>query len=370
MTSAADIAVRKFHASLNTSNLEKSIGFYRVLLGIEPAKQQSDYAKFELKDPPLVLSLIPSRSGSGGNLNHVGLRVTSSEELVDIQRRVEAAGFSTTREDGVECCYARQTKFWISDPDRVLWEIYVFHEDLDDHGEGTVPQQALKDVLAEPAGPSRKIWEHRIPAEFPLPIPHADNSLDEVNLAGTMNLKGSPQRLYPILQDAFRALRPGGSIRVHGLAGDRPLTSPLPPLPGPAAVVEDVPSTVEIIGALVEAGFTEVQVEKLSRTAHFTIAGVGMRELMAVGKKQGYRPKTATWDAVYLGPLARVTDDFGNQFPRGVRVPLNVHDWQVLSKGAVANQFQFFPIAALPLSQDSCCGGQGNDVPVQAVQSL
>src|ERR1700722_941683 len=139
MTAPAEIAVRKFHASLNVSDLERSVAFYSVLFGLPAAKRRSDYAKFELDDPPLVLSLIPSRAGSGGALNHAGLRVSSSEELVEIQHRIEAAGYRTQREDNVECCYARQTKFWISDPDRTLWEVYVVHEDIEERGAGSVP---------------------------------------------------------------------------------------------------------------------------------------------------------------------------------------------------------------------------------------
>ena len=83
-------------------------------------RSDRDYAKFDLAEPPLVLSLIPGRPGAGGNLNHVGLRVRNAGELVEIQARLEAAGLHTEREEGVECCYARQTKFWITDPDRAL----------------------------------------------------------------------------------------------------------------------------------------------------------------------------------------------------------------------------------------------------------
>ena len=72
MAGAIDDTLRKFHASLNVSDLDRSIAFYRVLLGAEPAKVRSDYAKFDLAEPPLVLSLIPGRPGAGGNLNHVG----------------------------------------------------------------------------------------------------------------------------------------------------------------------------------------------------------------------------------------------------------------------------------------------------------
>src|SRR4249919_1128339 len=99
MAGAIDDTLRKFHASLNVTDLDRSIAFYRVLLGAEPAKVRPDYAKFDLAEPPLVLSLIPGRPGAGGNLNHVGLRVRNAEELVEIQHRLEAAGMPTERED-------------------------------------------------------------------------------------------------------------------------------------------------------------------------------------------------------------------------------------------------------------------------------
>src|SRR6185295_17263405 len=161
MPNAIDAALVKFHASLNVSDLEASIGFYRALLGVEPAKVRADYAKFDLAEPPLVLSLIPGRPAAGGTLNHVGLRVRTAEELVAIQQRLELAGLRTEREDGVECCYARQTKFWITDPDRTLWEIYVFHEDIVDHGSAAPPRvEPLRVATASSRAPSA--WEHRL----------------------------------------------------------------------------------------------------------------------------------------------------------------------------------------------------------------
>ena len=90
-----------------------------------PAKQEHDYAKFEVDEPPLVLSLEPNRTSGGGKLNHLGFRLASREALVALQRRLEMAGVRTTREEGVECCYSRQTKFWLSDPDGNLWELYT-----------------------------------------------------------------------------------------------------------------------------------------------------------------------------------------------------------------------------------------------------
>ena len=339
MAGPIDETLRKFHLSLNVSNLERSIAFYRVLLGTEPAKVRPDYAKFELAEPALVLSLAPRTPGAGGNLNHLGLRVRTAEELVDIQRRLEAAGLHTEREEGVECCYARQTKFWIADPDRALWEIYVFHEDIDVHGKASAPVQARVTPLhVAAAAQVPRAWEHRLPDAIPERIPSDDNSLHEVRLEGSINAALDRASRVGFFSEMLRALRPGAGIYVHGLAGDRP-TGSRPTLPGPAAGVEHVPVAGDVVEELVEAGFADVQIERLSPTAYFVVEGVPMRELRIRARKPGHRPAAATHHAVYLGPMKEVVDDFGNVFRRGVATPLNVHDWQALSDGAAAGAF-------------------------------
>ena len=45
-------------------------------------------------------------------------------------------------------------------------------------------------------------------------------------------------------------------------------------------------------------------------------------------------------DSIYLGPHAQGTDDFGNTL-RGEPAYLNIHDWQVLSKSMISDQFLF-----------------------------
>src|SRR5579871_2032423 len=146
----------RFHLSLNVSSLERSVAFYRILFGREPAKCRPDYAKFELDDPPLVLSLEPMPRGAGGALNHLGFRMPDSESLVAMQERLERAGVRSRREEGVECCYARQTKFWVTDPDQTLWEIYTLEEDLDHRGVG----QTREEMLPEATSEASQVWEH------------------------------------------------------------------------------------------------------------------------------------------------------------------------------------------------------------------
>src|SRR5262245_56518853 len=334
---AIDASLIKFHISLNASDLGQSIAFYSALFGTEPAKVREDYAKFELAEPPLVLSLIPG--GVGGNVNHAGLRVRNSDELVDIQRRLETAGIVSQREEGVECCYARQTKFWVADPDRMLWEVYVFHKDIDERGDGAVPVEAPGPLVTL----SKPIlsWTHRLGAALPDRIPHDANSLTEVMLEGSFNAGRDAVNLDKLMAEALRALRPGGEIRLHGLTGDSAGKYGKLFLPGPASAVEYAPTPSEMTAALTQAGFRDIHIVLLSQKPYFVVEGVGMREIRINARKPGHRTQQKTHTAVYRGPLAEVTDDYGNVFRRGELTPLNVHDWQMLSKGDTAASFLF-----------------------------
>ena len=134
-TPAEAISQVKFHASLNVSDLKRSVPFYAALFGEAPVKWYEDYAKFELNEPPLVLSLKPKRACTGGPLNHLGLRLTSLDALEAVLSRMKAVNARIGRQDDVQCCYAHQSKLWITDPDGTLWEVYVFHDDVPDWGE-------------------------------------------------------------------------------------------------------------------------------------------------------------------------------------------------------------------------------------------
>jgi catechol 2,3-dioxygenase-like lactoylglutathione lyase family enzyme len=140
--------VVKFHVSLNVGDLPRSLAFYSALLGAAPAKAYDNYAKFELDGPPVILSLKPHPARVGGPLNHLGLRVRTMEELLAVQQRLESAGFRVSRQDDVQCCYAHQTKFWITDPDETLWEVYILHADFPKWGQGNKLKLMLPSLRA------------------------------------------------------------------------------------------------------------------------------------------------------------------------------------------------------------------------------
>jgi catechol 2,3-dioxygenase-like lactoylglutathione lyase family enzyme len=110
--------------ALNVEDLDASIAFYTKLFQTPPAKVRQDYANFAIADPPLKLVLF-ANAGEPGSLNHVGVEVESTDEVLDARRRLTAEGLATADEDQVECCYARQDKVWVDGPDGEPWEIYT-----------------------------------------------------------------------------------------------------------------------------------------------------------------------------------------------------------------------------------------------------
>jgi catechol 2,3-dioxygenase-like lactoylglutathione lyase family enzyme len=120
----------KAHVSINVRNVEKSIDFYRRMLGIEPAKVRTGYAKFDVKDPPLNLALneVPSLAGPGA-LSHLGIQVASTDDVLAFRARWAQAGLFTRDEMKTDCCYATQDKTWVKDPDGNEWEAFVVLQD-------------------------------------------------------------------------------------------------------------------------------------------------------------------------------------------------------------------------------------------------
>jgi catechol 2,3-dioxygenase-like lactoylglutathione lyase family enzyme len=123
------VNVLKAHLALNVKDVEKSIEFYKLMLGLEPSKVRTGYAKFDVETPPLNLTLNQNPFGERGALSHLGIQVGSTEDVVTMRERWHAAGLRTLDEMQTSCCYALQDKTWVADPDGNEWEAFVVLED-------------------------------------------------------------------------------------------------------------------------------------------------------------------------------------------------------------------------------------------------
>jgi catechol 2,3-dioxygenase-like lactoylglutathione lyase family enzyme len=121
----------KAHVALNVKDVERSIEFYRRMLGVEPCKVRRGYAKFDVASPPLNLTLNENENPFGGRgaLSHMGIQVASTADVLALRERWRAAGLKTKDEMGTTCCYAVQDKTWVADPDGNEWEAFVVLED-------------------------------------------------------------------------------------------------------------------------------------------------------------------------------------------------------------------------------------------------
>ena len=139
------------HISLNVSDVGRSVAFYSRLFG-EPAKLKPGYAKFVSEEPGLHLALQEGRrEAAGGALSHLGIRVASTADV--LRRRADLLEKGLTGEDeiGTTCCYARQDKFWVADPDGNRWEIYAVLEDVEEQAPGDAAACCVKEPSASPS---------------------------------------------------------------------------------------------------------------------------------------------------------------------------------------------------------------------------
>ena len=121
----------RMHASFYVSNINQTIEFYSQFFEASPTKQKSNYVKFELASPSLIISFIEDPSKVRSNFGHLGFQVDSLQELNKRFEKVKQQGISFLEENKVSCCYALQDKFWVTDPDGIKWEVYYFHEDVE-----------------------------------------------------------------------------------------------------------------------------------------------------------------------------------------------------------------------------------------------
>lgn len=120
------MAVLKTHVALNVTNIEKSVAFYQAMFGVAPVKHKADYAKFDIANPALNLTLnLAENVQQGGALSHLGVQVESTEDVQAAINRFKEAGLALFEEKDTNCCYALQDKVWVTDPDGNRWEVFV-----------------------------------------------------------------------------------------------------------------------------------------------------------------------------------------------------------------------------------------------------
>lgn len=124
-----NINTLKAHLALNVTDVEASIEFYKKMLDLEPSKVRTGYAKFDIQNPPLNLTLNQNAFAAGGTLSHLGIQVATTEDVLALRDKWTERGLVPVEEMQTTCCYAVQDKAWVNDPDGNEWEAFVVLED-------------------------------------------------------------------------------------------------------------------------------------------------------------------------------------------------------------------------------------------------
>jgi len=122
----------RVHLALNTGHIAASVAFYTALFEIKPSKVKPGYAKFEMTKPPLNLTLNQTTQVTGNSINHLGIEVRLSSDVMKQSARLKQLGLDTVLEEKTTCCYANQDKVWVKDPDGNAWETFVVLQDTEE----------------------------------------------------------------------------------------------------------------------------------------------------------------------------------------------------------------------------------------------
>lgn len=138
------------HVSINVSDVGKSVEFYKRVFGLEPQKQTMNYTKFDL--PILNFTMQSGEHRKISQVNHLGIEVSSTDEVKGWESRLIQSGVLTTAEEGTNCCYAKQDKVWFQDPDGNALEVFVVHHQLP----VTNPEGSLDTPFDKPRNPGKE----------------------------------------------------------------------------------------------------------------------------------------------------------------------------------------------------------------------
>ncbi len=119
----------RIQLALDVPDLEAAVDYYTKLFGVAPHKQRDGYANFAVEQPPLKLVLFHNPDALTTALNHLGVEVDTTGEVVEATRRFEEAGLETRIQEANFCCHAVQDKVWATDPNGGAWEYYTILDD-------------------------------------------------------------------------------------------------------------------------------------------------------------------------------------------------------------------------------------------------
>jgi catechol 2,3-dioxygenase-like lactoylglutathione lyase family enzyme len=124
--------MKRLHLHISVQDLEQNRQFYTTLFGSEPTKVKEGYIQWLLDDPYINFAISSGRNKIG--LNHLGIQVESDDALETIEQRLIRGNILGEKQEEAQCCYASSKKYWVQDPQNIIWENYHTMEQIEVFG--------------------------------------------------------------------------------------------------------------------------------------------------------------------------------------------------------------------------------------------
>ncbi|HQS41726.1 MULTISPECIES: ArsI/CadI family heavy metal resistance metalloenzyme [unclassified Polaromonas] len=132
--------MKRFHVHVHVDDLPRNIAFYSAMFDQQPARTETDYAKWMLTDPPVNFAI--STRGNAAGVDHLGIQVDNTDDLKVLRSCAAKADMGILDEGATSCCYARSEKYWVTDPQGIAWEQFHTLDSIPVYGESRATDDA------------------------------------------------------------------------------------------------------------------------------------------------------------------------------------------------------------------------------------
>lgn len=180
----------------------------------------------------------------------------------------------------------------------------------------------------------------------------ADQFIDVVVSNCVLNLV-SPEDKLQLFREIFRVLRPGGRAVISDIVSDQIVPAHLQADPDLwSGCISGAFEESDFLQRFGDAGFQYLEIADLTVDPWQEVEGIQFRSMTVIAHKPLHpandlqdEPTDESIHAIYRGPFAAAMDDNGQEYGRGMRVPLSAELATQLARSPIGKHFVFVEAA-------------------------